>query len=129
LDQGIHDRGYDCRYCQSSDTYTVSRPNRAKRRPVFTDDQLAIRDLTRRFVRTDILPNILQWDQDEAVPAHVWRRIGELGLHGDCAIANQIGGISFPYVAKLLQFGTEKQKEEFLRPGRSTNRQSLSEYG
>ena len=36
--------------------------------------------------------------------------------YGDCAIANQIGGISFPYVAKLLQFGTDKQKEQFLRP-------------
>jgi hypothetical protein len=121
----------------------MEHDDHAPRSTVFTDDQLAIRDLTRRFVRTDILPNILQWDQDEAVPAHVWRRIGELGLHGvcaptewggsesgivawsmmveelaygDCAIANQIGGISFPYVAKLLQFGTEKQKEEFLRP-------------
>jgi hypothetical protein len=36
--------------------------------------------------------------------------------YGDCAIANQIGGVSFPYVAKLLQFGTVKQREEFLRP-------------
>src|ERR1700722_13731599 len=115
----------------------------ATRSTFFTDDQLAIRDLTRRFVRTEILPNILQWDEDEAVPAHVWKRIGELGLHGvcspaewggsdsgivawsmmveelaygDCAIANQIGGVSFPYVAKLLQFGTDKQKENFLRP-------------
>jgi alkylation response protein AidB-like acyl-CoA dehydrogenase len=115
----------------------------ATRSTFFTDDQLAIRDLTRRFVRTEILPNILQWDEDEAVPAHVWKRIGELGLHGvcapaewggsdngivawsimveelaygDCAIANQIGGVSFPYVAKLLQFGTHKQKENFLRP-------------
>ena len=109
----------------------------------FTDDQLAIRDLTRRFVRSEILPNILRWDEEEAVPAYVWKRIGELGLHGvcapaewggsdsgivawalmveelaygDCAIANQVGGISFPYVAKLLQFGTDQQKENFLRP-------------
>jgi butyryl-CoA dehydrogenase len=122
---------------------TVEHDSPETRSTVFTDDQLAIRDLTRRFVRTEILPNILQWDQDEAVPAHVWRRIGELGLHGvcapsewggsdsgivawsmmveelaygDCAIANQIGGISFPYVAKLLQFGTDAQKEKFLRP-------------
>jgi alkylation response protein AidB-like acyl-CoA dehydrogenase len=99
--------------------------------------------LTRRFVRSEILPNILQWDEEEAIPAYVWKRIGELGLHGvcapaewggsdsgivawalmveelaygDCAIANQVGGISFPYVAKLLQFGTDKQKEKFLRP-------------
>lgn len=115
----------------------------ATRSTLFTDDQLAIRDLTRRFVRTEIFPNILQWDEDEAVPAHIWKRIGELGLHGvcapaewggsdsgivawsmmveelaygDCAIANQIGGISFPYVAKLVQFGTNQQKENFLRP-------------
>ena len=121
----------------------MERDAPARRSTLFTDDQLAIRDLTRRFVRTEILPNILQWDEDEAVPAHVWKRIGELGLHGvcapaewggsdsgivawsmmveelaygDCAIANQIGGISFPYVAKLLQFGTRKQKEDFLRP-------------
>src|SRR5260370_14578603 len=115
----------------------------SKSSAVFTDDQLAIRDLTRRFVRSEILRNIWQWDEEEAVPADVWKRIGELGLHGvcapaqwggsdsgivawalmveelaygDCAIANQVGGISFPYVAKLLQFGTEKQKEKFLRP-------------
>lgn len=115
----------------------------SKSSTVFTDDQLAIRNLTRRFVRSEILPNILQWDEEEAVPAHVWKRIGELGLHGvcaptewggsdsgivawammveelaygDCAIANQVGGISFPYVAKLLQFGTDQQKENFLRP-------------
>ncbi|HXM35735.1 MAG TPA: acyl-CoA dehydrogenase family protein [Pyrinomonadaceae bacterium] len=115
----------------------------SKRSAFFTDDQLAIRDLTRRFVRSEILPNILQWDEEEAIPAYAWKRIGELGLHGvcapaewggsdsgivawalmveelaygDCAIANQVGGISFPYVAKLLQFGTEKQKEKFLRP-------------
>jgi alkylation response protein AidB-like acyl-CoA dehydrogenase len=59
----------------------------SKRSAFFTDDQLAIRDLTRRFVRSEILPNILQWDEEEAVPGHVWKRIGELGLHGVCAPA------------------------------------------
>src|SRR5258708_13847220 len=59
----------------------------SKSSAVFTDDQLAIRDLTRRFVRSEILPNILQWDEEEAVPGHVWKRIGELGLHGVCAPA------------------------------------------
>lgn len=110
---------------------------------MFTDDQLAIRDLTRRFVRTEIIPKILEWDEEGAVPANIWKQMGELGLHGvcappewggsdlgivawsmmveelsygDCAIGNQIGGISFPYVAKLLEYGTDKQKEEFLRP-------------
>jgi butyryl-CoA dehydrogenase len=110
---------------------------------VFTDDQLAIRDMTRRFVRTEIIPHILEWDEKEAVPEHIWKRLGALGLHGvcappewggsdsgivawsmmveelsygDCAIGNQIGGVSFPFVAKLLEYGTEKQKETYLRP-------------
>jgi butyryl-CoA dehydrogenase len=110
---------------------------------VFTEDQLAIRDMTRKFVRAEIVPHILEWDEQEAVPAHIWKRMGQLRLHGvcapaewggsdsgivawsmmveelsygDCAIGNQIGGISFPFVTKLLEFGTQKQKEAFLRP-------------
>src|SRR5260370_31169742 len=113
----------------------------SKSSAVFTDDQLAIRDLTRRFVRSEILPNILQWDEEEAVPADVWKRIGELGLHGvcapaqwggsdsgivalalmgeelaygDCAIANPLRGNPSPFLSKLLSFGTEDQSEKFL---------------
>lgn len=110
---------------------------------MLSTDQIAIRDVTRKFVRSEIVPNSLQWDEEEKVPAHIWQKIGSLGLHGvcvpsewggsdsgvvawalmveelsygDCAIGNQIGGISFPYAAKLLEYGTEQQKEEFLRP-------------
>lgn len=110
---------------------------------MLSTDQIAIRDMTRKFVRSEIVPHALQWDEEEKVPAHIWQKIGGLGLHGvcvpsewggsdsgvvawalmveelsygDCAIGNQIGGISFPYAAKLLEYGTEQQKEEFLRP-------------
>ena len=110
---------------------------------MLSTDQIAIRDMTRKFVRSEIVPHALQWDEEEKVPAHIWQKIGSLGLHGvcvpsewggsdsgvvawalmveelsygDCAIGNQIGGISFPYAAKLLEYGTEQQKEEFLRP-------------
>jgi alkylation response protein AidB-like acyl-CoA dehydrogenase len=99
--------------------------------------------MTRRFVRNEILPHVLEWDDKEAAPQEIWRKLGALGLHGicaptayggsdlgivawatvveelaygDCAIANQIGGVSFPYVAKLAEYGTEKQKREFLEP-------------
>lgn len=99
--------------------------------------------MTRKFVRAEIIPNAISWDESQTVPREVWQKIGALGLHGvcapaewggsdsgivawalmveelaygDCAIGNQIGGISFPYVAKLLEHGTERQKEEFLRP-------------
>lgn len=110
---------------------------------MLSTDQIAIRDMTRKFVRGEIVPHALQWDEEEKVPAHIWQKIGSLGLHGvcvpsewggsdsgvvawalmveelsygDCAIGNQIGGISFPYAAKILEYGTEQQKEEFLRP-------------
>lgn len=110
---------------------------------MLTPDQIAIRDMTRKFVRAEIVPNAISWDESQTVPREVWQKIGALGLHGvcapaewggsdsgivawalmveelaygDCAIGNQIGGISFPYVAKLLEHGTERQKEEFLRP-------------
>jgi len=110
---------------------------------MLTPDQIAIRDMTRKFVRAEIIPNAISWDESQTVPREVWQKIGALGLHGvcapaewggsdsgivawalmveelaygDCAIGNQIGGISFPYVAKLLEHGTERQKEEFLRP-------------
>lgn len=110
---------------------------------MLTPDQIAIRDMTRKFVQAEIIPNAISWDEAQSVPREIWQKIGALGLHGvcapaewggsdsgvvawallveelaygDCSIANQIGGISFPYVAKLLEHGTERQKEEFLRP-------------
>jgi alkylation response protein AidB-like acyl-CoA dehydrogenase len=110
---------------------------------MLTPEQIAIRDMTRKFVRSEIAPHAVAWDEAQRVPKEIWRKIGELGLHGvcapqewggsdsgvvswalmveelaygDCSIGNQIGGISFPYVAKLLEYGTTQQKEEFLRP-------------
>jgi hypothetical protein len=110
---------------------------------MFTQDQIAIRDETRRFARNEILPKILEWEEAGQVPDHIWRAIGEMGLYGicapaewggsdggivawsmvveelsyaDCAIGNQVGGQSFPFVAKVLEHGTEQQKEEFMRP-------------
>lgn len=110
---------------------------------MLTADQIAIRDMTRKFVRSEILPNIMQWEEQGAVPKHIWQKIGSLGLHGvcvptmwggsdsgvvswalmveelsygDCAIGNQIGGISYPFASKLLEFGSDQQKEKYLRP-------------
>lgn len=108
-----------------------------------TDDQIAIRDAVRQFARNEILPNIMEWERQERVPDHIWKAIGDMGLYGLCApeewggsnagivawsmvveevsyadsaIGNQVGGQSFPFVAKLIEFGTEWQRKEFLRP-------------
>ncbi|MDB5687963.1 MAG: hypothetical protein JWR77_2552, partial [Rhizorhabdus sp.] len=78
-----------------------------------------------------------------SVPQAIWEEIGQMGLYGvcapvewggsdagivawamvteevsygDCAIGNQVGGQSFPMIAKLLEHGTDYQKQEFMRP-------------
>ena len=110
---------------------------------MFTEEQIAMRDMVRSFTRTKIVPNIMEWEEAGAVPQSIWKEIGEMGLYGvcapsewggsgagivawalvteeisygDCAIGNQVGGQSFPMVAKLLEYGTERQKQEFMRP-------------
>ena len=52
-------RGFNGQTKPAMEQYSGSKSS-----AVFTDDQLAIRDLTRRFVRSEILPNILQWDEE-----------------------------------------------------------------
>jgi alkylation response protein AidB-like acyl-CoA dehydrogenase len=110
---------------------------------MLTQDQIAIRDMTRTFVRRDIVPNALKWDEERSVPSEIWRKAGDLGLismclptelggsgcdfvswtlaveelaYGDCAIANAIGGSHFPYLDALAKYGTPQQFEEYGRP-------------
>jgi alkylation response protein AidB-like acyl-CoA dehydrogenase len=110
---------------------------------MFTNEQMEIRDMVRKFARAEIVPHIMEWDEAGQAPPHIWKAIGEMGLYGMCAptewggsdsgivawamaveelsyadiaIGNQVGGQSFPFVAKLVQHGTQRQKEEFLRP-------------
>jgi butyryl-CoA dehydrogenase len=110
---------------------------------MLSSEQSEIREAVRKFVKSEIVPNAVRWDEVGRVPDAIWRTIGEMGLYGicapaewggsdsgivvwsdvveevaygDCAIANQVGGQSFPFVAKLLEHGTERQKRDFMRP-------------
>ena len=107
-----------------------------------TDEQRAIRDMTREFVRKEILPNVAEWDRSETVPLETVYRIGALGLFGVCVPAEWGGaGADFPsyvlameelaygdagicnmvsatnsFCVRLRDFGTASQKERFLQP-------------
>jgi butyryl-CoA dehydrogenase len=110
---------------------------------MFTEDQLSMRDMVRAFTRVKIVPHIMEWEEAGAVPQSIWDEIGAMGLYGicaptewggsdagivawamvteevsygDCAIGNQVGGQSFPMISKLLEYGTDYQKQEFMRP-------------
>jgi alkylation response protein AidB-like acyl-CoA dehydrogenase len=104
--------------------------------------QIAIRDMTRDFVRREIIPFAPQWDRDASVPTDTLRKIGGLGLFGVC-IPERWGGAGADFVSytlateelaygdagvcnmvsasnsygfKIRDFGTLEQKEEYLRP-------------
>lgn len=49
-------------------------------RPMFSADHDRFRDMTRKFLETELLPHHAQWEKDQIVPKQVWRQAGELGL-------------------------------------------------
>lgn len=110
--------------------------------PWLTEEHTMIRDAVRRFAERDIAPISEELWEEQNFPYDVWRQAGELGFAGlpypeaygggggswlsfvivleelarvDCAVANSLMANSS--VASLLNnFGTDVQKEKFLRP-------------
>jgi butyryl-CoA dehydrogenase len=107
-----------------------------------TEEQIAIRDMTRDFVRTDVTPFALEWDAAAAVSKEAVAKAGSLGLfgvtmppewggagadflayvlateelaYGDAGLCNMINA-SNSYGMKIRDFGADRQKERYLRP-------------
>ena len=105
-------------------------------------EQIAIRDMTRDFVRKEILPFAAEWDRTATVPVDTVLRIGALGLfgvcvpaewggsgadftsyvlatdelaYGDAGVCNMVSATN-SFCFKVRDFGTPDQKERFLRP-------------
>ncbi|NKB58036.1 MAG: acyl-CoA dehydrogenase [Alphaproteobacteria bacterium] len=108
----------------------------------FTDDQIAIRDMTRDFIQKEVAPFAAEWDRLATVPKEVVRKAGALGLFGvtmptdyagagadflsyvlvteeiaagDAGFANLINGTN-SYGFKVRDYGTAEQKEKYLAP-------------
>ena len=107
-----------------------------------TDEQRAIRDTTRDFVRKEIAPYAAEWDRSATVPLETVRRAGALGLFGVC-VPPEWGGVGADFTSyvlateelaygdagvcnmlsatnafgwKLRDHGTPEQKARYLRP-------------
>jgi glutaryl-CoA dehydrogenase len=107
-----------------------------------TDEERAIRDAVRGFVRAEILPDIGEWFEAAEFPVEVGKGLADLGLLGmhltgyECAGANAVsyglacleleagdsGFRSFVSVQGSLcmfpiwKFGSEEQKQQYLPP-------------
>jgi hypothetical protein len=107
-----------------------------------TKEQIAIRDMTREFVRKEIAPFAAEWDRTATVPLATVRKAGALGLfgiyiptewggsggdftsyvlvteelaYGDAGFCNMVSATN-SFALKVRDFGTPGQKERFLRP-------------
>ena len=49
-------------------------------RGVFREDHNMFREMARRFVDREIVPNLHEWEKNGIVPKEVWLKAGELGL-------------------------------------------------
>ncbi len=110
---------------------------------ILNDQQILIRDTARRFARERLAPNAGDWDRTSTVPLEALAEMGALGLMGMVVpeewggagadhvsyvlalaeIAGGDGGVSTimsvnnsPVGAALEKFGTNEQKERFLKP-------------
>jgi butyryl-CoA dehydrogenase len=107
-----------------------------------TDDQSAMRDMARDFVRNEVVPHAAEWDRQATVPMATLRQLGELGFfgmqvptewggsgadflsyiyvteemsYGDAGLCNTVNATN-SFANNVLAFGTEEQKDRFLRP-------------
>ncbi len=110
---------------------------------MFSDEQRMVRDMARDFAATRLAPNAARWDREARVPHEVIAEMGRLGLLGMTVpeqwggagtdfvsyvlaveeIAAGDGGVSTimnvnntPVCAAIQSFGSESQKERFLKP-------------
>ncbi|QFU18062.1 acyl-CoA dehydrogenase [Microvirga thermotolerans] len=107
------------------------------------ENQEMVRDMARRFAAERLAPNAAEWDRTHHFPREVIREMGELGLMGmlvpeewDGAMSDTVAyAVALEEIAAgdgaistimsvhnsvgcvpILRYGTDAQKEEFLRP-------------
>ena len=107
-----------------------------------TDHQKLIRDTVRQFMETEVRPLVKELEREERFPLEVLRKIGEMGCCGMLtpeewggpgldmvsyvlmleevarvytAMSTALGVTNSAVQAPLLQFGTEAQKQKYLK--------------
>ncbi|MBT9608556.1 MAG: isovaleryl-CoA dehydrogenase [Aquabacterium sp.] len=65
------------------------------------DDIDALRDAVRAFVQRELAPRAAQIDQDKLFPADMWRKLGDLGVHG-LTVSEAYGGTHLGYLAHMV---------------------------
>jgi len=110
---------------------------------IATQEQAMIRDAAREFARERLKPNAAEWDRTKTFPTDALREMGEIGFLGMLVTeewgGSNVGDIAYAMALEeiaagdgsvstimsvhnsvgckpIATFGTEAQKEQFLRP-------------
>ena len=65
------------------------------------EDIDALREAVRQFAQKEIAPRAAQVERDNLFPADLWRRLGDMGLHG-LSVEEQYGGTQMGYLAHIV---------------------------
>jgi isovaleryl-CoA dehydrogenase len=65
------------------------------------DDVAALRDAVRDFSQHEIAPRAADIDRDNLFPHALWKKLGDLGVHG-LTVAEEYGGTGMGYVAHMV---------------------------
>ncbi|HQE38805.1 MAG TPA: acyl-CoA dehydrogenase family protein, partial [Zoogloea sp.] len=61
----------------------------------------ALRDTVQAFAAKEIVPRAAAVDRDNLFPADLWKKLGDLGLHGMTA-PEEYGGSNMGYLAHII---------------------------
>ncbi|MCB0293541.1 MAG: acyl-CoA dehydrogenase family protein, partial [Calditrichaeota bacterium] len=61
-----------------------------------SDEQITIQNAIRDFAREEIVPHVLEYDENKQFPAHLIAKMGELGLLG-VFFPEEYGGAGMGY--------------------------------
>ncbi|MGE4372652.1 MAG: isovaleryl-CoA dehydrogenase [Xanthobacter sp.] len=65
------------------------------------EDVDALREAVRTFAAKEIAPIAADVDRDNLFPAHLWKKLGDMGLHGLTA-SEEYGGTNLGYLAHMV---------------------------
>lgn len=68
---------------------------------LFTEEQELFRQNVRRFVETEIIPQVDEWEKEERIPRPIWQRFGELGYLG-VEYPGNYGGSESTFLSTLV---------------------------